>query len=115
MSQPKTYWVYIMANCKRGVMYVGVTSKLTNRAYQHRNGLLEGFTKRYGCKLLVWFEGYGEPHLAIAREKRVKRWLRAWKFALIEERNPDWRDLWEDLIGVPEEAIVERLPGSQDP
>jgi len=58
MPQPKTYWVYIVANTKRGVMYVGVTSELTRRVWQHRNGTLEGFTKRYGCKMLVWFEGF---------------------------------------------------------
>ena len=107
MRQPKTYWVYIMASRKRGVMYVGITSKLTNRAHQHRNGLLEGFTKRYRCRTRVWFEGYSEPHLAIAREKRVKRWRWAWKFALVEADNPDWRDLWEDLVGVPADVAVD--------
>ena len=111
MSAPKTYWVYIMASRRRGVLYVGFTSVLTNRVHQHRNGLLEGFTKRYGCKTLVWFEAYGEPHLGIAREKRVKRWRRDWKFALIEAENPDWRDLWEDIVGVPPEAILHDIQG----
>ncbi len=115
MRQPKTYWVYIMANRRRGVMYVGITSKLTNRAHQHRNGLLQGFTKRYNCRILVWVEGFSEPHLAIAREKRVKRWRREWKFALIEAENPDWRDLLEDLVGVPAEAILEQLSPSEIP
>lgn len=109
MRQPKTYWVYIMTNTRRGVMYVGVTSELTRRTWQHRNGAHEGFTKRYGCKRLVWFEGFSEPHLAIAREKQIKRWRRDWKFALIESDNPEWRDLWEDLVGVPPEAIEHRL------
>ena len=105
MRQPKTYWVYIMANTQRGVMYVGVTSKLTGRVWQHRNGTFEGFTKRYGCKTLVWFEGFAEPHLAIAREKKLKRWRRDWKFALIEAENPEWRDRWWELVG-PDRAVL---------
>jgi putative endonuclease len=105
MSQPKTYWVYIMANTKRGVMYVGITSALTQRVSQHKNGTFEGFTKRYGCKTLVWFEGYVEPHLAISREKKLKRWQREWKFTLIEAGNPEWRDLWWDLVG-PDHVIL---------
>jgi putative endonuclease len=109
MVEPKTYWVYIMANTKRGVMYVGVTSELQQRVSQHRDGAFEGFTKRYGCKRLVWLEGFSEPHLAIAREKHLKRWRREWKFDLIEAENPAWRDLWEDLIGVPPESIDHML------
>src|SRR6185312_627473 len=99
MRNPKTYWVYIMANTRRGVMYVGITSELTQRTWQHRNNRHEGFTKRYGCKTLVWFEGFSEPHLAISREKKLKRWRRDWKFVLIEAENPGWRDLWWDLVG----------------
>ena len=105
MRDPKTYWVYIVTNTRRGVMYVGMTSKLTQRISQHRNGTFEGFTKRYGCKTLVWFEGFGEPHLAISREKKLKRWRREWKFALIEAENPDWRDLWWDLVG-PDRVVL---------
>ena len=105
MAGPKTYWVYIMANTKRGVMYVGVTSKLMARVWQHRNGALDGFTNRYGCKRLVWFEGFGEPHLAISHEKKLKRWRREWKFALIERENPEWRDLWEALAG-PDRVVL---------
>ncbi len=105
MGQPKTYWVYIMTNTKRGVMYVGVTSGLTQRVSQHKIGKYDGFTKQYGCKMLVWFEGYGEPHLAISREKRLKRWRREWKFALIEAENPDWRDRWWDLVG-PDRVVL---------
>ena len=105
MWEPKTYWVYIMANTRRGVMYVGITSKLTARVWQHRTGALDGFTKRYGCKRLVWFEGFGEPHLAISREKKLKRWRREWKFALIEQENPEWRDLWEELAG-PQDIVL---------
>jgi putative endonuclease len=109
MNQPKTYWVYILTNKRRGVLYVGVTSELMKRTWQHRNGALEGFTKTYNCKRLVWWEGFGEPHLAIAREKRLKRWRREWKIQLIEAKNPEWRDLWEDLVAVPPEAIVTPL------
>jgi putative endonuclease len=109
MVEPKTYWVYIVTNTKRGVMYVGITSQLMQRVSQHRDGAFEGFTKRYGCKRLVLCEGFSEPHLAIAREKRLKRWRREWKFALIEAENPEWRDLWEDLTGVPPEAIEHQL------
>ena len=105
MRDPKTYWVYIVTNTHRGVLYVDVTSKLTARISQHRDGTFEGFTKRYGCKRLVWFEGFAEPHLAISREKKLKRWRRDWKFALIEAENPEWRDLWWDLVG-PDKVVL---------
>jgi len=105
MGEPKTYWAYIMANTKRGVIYVGITSELTRRVYQHRTGAFDGFTKRYGCKTLVWFEGFGEPHLAISREKKLKRWRRDWKFALIEAENPEWRDRWRNLVG-PDRVVL---------
>ncbi len=107
MRQPKTYWVYLMANTERGVMYVGVASELTQRVWQHRNGTFEGFTKRYGCKTLVWFEGFAEPHLAISREKKLKRWRRDGKFALIEADNPEWRDLvGPDHVVLTDEALA---------
>lgn len=112
MRDPKTYWVYIMANTRRGVMYVGITSALTQRVSQHKNGTFEGFTRRYGCKTLVWFEGYGEPHLAISREKTLKRWRREWKFALIETGNPDWRDLWWDLVGPDRQVLTDKMLAS---
>ena len=112
MRQPKTFWVYILANTKRGVMYVGVTSALTQRISRHRNGTFEGFTKRYGCKMLVWFESFSEPHLAIAREKKLKRWRRQWKFALIEAGNPEWRDLWWDLVGPDRVRLTDEMLAS---
>ena len=86
-------------------MYVGVTSELTRRVSQHRIGTFDGFTKRYGCKMLVWVEGHDEPHLAISKEKRLKRWKRDWKLGLIEAENPEWRDLWWDLVG-PDHVIL---------
>ena len=99
MAEEKVYAVYIMANTRRGVMYTGVTSEMPTHGLQHREGLLEGFTKRWGLKRLVWFEWHGEIHAAIYREKLIKRWRRQWKFALIEARNPNWVDLWPALMG----------------
>ncbi len=93
------YFVYIMSNRKGGVIYVGVTSDLATRVLQHRTGDTDGFTKRYNCRRLVWFEGFDDVRDAIDREKRLKRWLRAWKIELIEARNPDWKDLWPALMG----------------
>ncbi len=93
----RTPAVYIMANARNGTIYTGVTSDLPGRAYQHRTGAIEGFTKRYGCKLLVWYEVHNEMESAILREKRIKEWKRAWKIDLIERENPTWRDLAEDL------------------
>jgi putative endonuclease len=93
------YAVYVMANARRGVLYIGVTSDLPSRGLQHRDGTIEGFTRRYGCKSLVWFELHGDIRDAIDREKRVKRWRRDWKFRLVEAANPDWIDLWPALMG----------------
>ena len=95
----KTYFVYIVTNRKHGVVYTGVTNDIVRRTSEHRDGLLPGFTRTHGCKHLVWFEGHEDIHDAIAREKRIKKWHRAWKDRLIEETNPDWRDLWWDIIG----------------
>jgi putative endonuclease len=89
--------VYIMANRRNGTLYVGVTSDLIARAYQHREGRIAGFTKRYGCKLLVWYEPHDEMASAIAREKQLKAGSRKNKIALIEAANPLWRDLYADL------------------
>ncbi|MEM7739397.1 MAG: GIY-YIG nuclease family protein [Pseudomonadota bacterium] len=89
--------VYIMTNHKRGTLYVGVTSNLARRVYEHREGLTPGFTSKYGLKRLAWYEGFEGMPGAIAAEKRMKRWRRQWKIELIEKENPDWRDLWFDL------------------
>jgi len=89
--------VYIMASRRNGTIYCGVTSNLSQRASQHRTGAVLGFTRRYGCKLLVWYERYDRMEDAIAREKQIKGGSRARKLALIEAANPLWRDLYEDL------------------
>jgi putative endonuclease len=92
------YYVYIMASGKNGTLYVGVTNDLIRRAYEHRNGLVEGFTRQYDVKRLVYFEETSDVQVALQREKNVKHWSRAWKLALIEEANPDWRDLYDDIV-----------------
>jgi putative endonuclease len=86
-----------MANKKNGTLYTGVTSNLVQRVWQHREGAGNGFTKRYDCKLLVWYELAATMHAAICREKQIKAGSRAKKLALIETGNPDWRDLWDDI------------------
>ena len=88
-----------MASKRNGTLYLGVTSDLPGRAYQHRNGLVDGFTKKYGCKLLVWYEAYEDLDSARLRELQMKKWKRAWKIELIEHQNPQWKDLYETLFG----------------
>jgi putative endonuclease len=90
-------YVYIMASGRNGTLYTGVTTDLARRAYEHREGQLEGFTRKYAVKMLVWFEIHESVTAAIVREKSIKRWRRAWKLALIEADNPQWRDLYETL------------------
>ena len=89
--------VYLLASRRNGTLYVGVTSELPGRISKHRNGLVPGFTAKHGVKLLVWFERHSTMESAILREKRIKKWNRAWKLELIEAGNPLWRDLAEDL------------------
>jgi predicted GIY-YIG superfamily endonuclease len=89
--------VYIMANNRNGTLYTGVTSQLPQRVWQHREGVVDGFSKRYGCKMLVWYEMAATMESAIGREKRIKGGSRKRKLALIEEMNPEWRDLYEDI------------------
>ncbi len=89
-------WVYIMTNRPNGILYLGVTSDLARRAWEHRMGLVEGFTKRYGLKRLVYAERHEDIRSAIRREKALKRWPRAWKVRLILAGNPAWTDLYED-------------------
>lgn len=85
--------VYILASRRNGTLYTGVTADLIKRLYQHRNGLIDGFTKDYGIKRLAWFEPHDSMDSAILREKRIKKWNRQWKIELIEAENPDWDDL----------------------
>jgi predicted GIY-YIG superfamily endonuclease len=89
--------VYIMANRRNGTLYTGVTSNLSQRVYQHRESLTPGFTTRYGCQLLVWYERYERMDDAITREKQIKAGSRKRKLEIIESLNPNWRDLYEDL------------------
>ena len=90
-------FVYVMTNRRNGTLYVGVTSDLVRRCYEHRHGLLRGFTKQYGLKQLVYFEQHDEIYSAIQREKTIKHWPRAWKVRLIHSQNPDWQDLFDTL------------------
>jgi putative endonuclease len=94
---PKQPAVYIMASRERGTLYIGVTGNLRLRVWEHRDGVIDGFTKRYGAKRLVWFEFHPDFPSAIAREKQLKKWNRAWKLELIESGNSRWRDLWQEL------------------
>jgi predicted GIY-YIG superfamily endonuclease len=95
MKQPA---IYIMASRRNGTLYTGVTSNLPQRAFQHREGSVLGFTRRYGCKMLVWYELCETMATAIAREKQIKGGSRQKKLALIESGNPNWRDLFDELI-----------------
>jgi putative endonuclease len=89
--------VYIVCDSRHGTLYTGVTSDLAQRIWAHRSGIAEGFTKRYGLKLLVWYEVQTTMESAITREKQIKAWKRGWKIKLIERMNPTWSDLYEDL------------------
>jgi putative endonuclease len=91
-------YVYIMASEKNGTLYIGVTNDLLKRVYEHKNNFADGFTKKYGVHTLVYFEQTDDPESAILREKRLKKWNRRWKIRLIEEKNPGWKDLYEDLM-----------------
>jgi putative endonuclease len=92
--------VYILSSQKNGTLYTGVTSNLIKRVWEHKNGVVDGFTKRYGINRLVWFEMHDNMESAIFREKRLKKWKRQWKINLIESNNPNWRDLYEEIAGV---------------
>jgi putative endonuclease len=91
------YFVYILASKKNGTLYTGVTNDLLKRVHEHKNNLIPGFTSKYGVHNLVCYERYADIYAAIAREKRIKKWKRAWKMELIEKTNPEWRDLYNDL------------------
>ncbi len=91
------FYVYILANKPNGTLYVGMTDDLVRRVWQHRNGLMAGFTKRYGLKSLIWYEAYEARADAFMRERQMKKWNRAWKIDLIVANNPNWRDLWDEI------------------
>jgi putative endonuclease len=94
----KAGFVYLMASKRNGTLYLGVTSNLVARAYPHRNGLIDGFTRQHGCNLLVWYEHYDDLQEARYRELQMKKWKRGWKVELIERNNPQWRDLFDSLF-----------------
>ncbi|MEW6357133.1 MAG: GIY-YIG nuclease family protein [Planctomycetota bacterium] len=96
-ARTKTLYVYILASKRNGTLYIGVTSDLAKRVWEHREKLINGFTKEYGVDRLVWYEAHGTAESAIAREKRIKKWRRAWKIALIEKENPHWKDLYDEI------------------
>ncbi len=93
-----TYYVYILASERNGTLYIGVTNDLIRRVYEHRSDFVKGFTSTYHCRSLVYFEQTGDIESALRREKQLKWWRRKWKLELIEKTNPDWRDLWEEIV-----------------
>jgi len=93
----KAYCVYLLANRRNGTLYAGMTSNLVQRAWQHREGVVDGFSKEHEAKLLVWYEQHETAYSAITREKQIKKWNRAWKVEMIEAGNPYWRDLYSDI------------------
>jgi putative endonuclease len=95
MKQPA---IYILASKRNGALYIGVTSDLIRRVWEHKNNIIKGFTEKYQVHTLVHYEFFADMPTAIAREKQLKEWKRYWKIKLIEENNPDWRDLWEDIV-----------------
>ncbi|OGS09234.1 MAG: GIY-YIG nuclease [Elusimicrobia bacterium RIFOXYA1_FULL_47_7] len=94
----KEYYIYMLASNKNGTLYIGVTGNLQKRIYEHKNKMIYGFTKKYNIDKLVWFEKADEAITAIAREKQIKSWHRAWKIRLINKHNPNWMDLYYDLF-----------------
>jgi len=94
----KSFYVYIMASDRNGTLYIGMTSDLPKRIAQHRQKIVDGFTSKYDVDILVWYERHEEASSAIEREKQLKKWNRIWKLRLIEESNPDWNDLYEEII-----------------
>ena len=94
----KNYFTYILASKRNGTLYIGVTSNLIKRIYEHKNNLVEGFTKKYKVHTLVYYEQTNDSESAILREKQLKKWNRKWKLELIEKNNPQWADLYEELL-----------------
>lgn len=94
----KQFHVYILASRKNGTLYTCCCNSLSRRIYEHREGLTGGFTRKYGVKTLVWYESHDDMNEALLREKRIKRWRREWKLKLIQANNPDWRDLYDEIL-----------------
>jgi putative endonuclease len=97
----KQSYVYILSSKRNGTLYVGVTSDLIKRIHEHKQDLIDGFTKKYRVHMLVYYEVHNEILEAIKREKQIKKWSRQWKLRLIEQMNPDWRDLYNEITGFP--------------
>jgi putative endonuclease len=97
----RQYYVYILASKPNGTLYTGVTDNIARRVWEHKQGLVEGFTKKYSVHSLVYCESFAQPQEAIQREKRLKKWNRAWKIRLIESTNPEWKDLYETVMSMP--------------
>jgi putative endonuclease len=97
MGDRRYYYVYILASRIGGTLYIGITSNLVRRVYEHRCKVIDGFTKQYDVSRLVYYEQFEDVEAAIRREKRLKKWNRAWKIELIEKTNPDWIDLWPSI------------------
>ena len=95
----KQFYVYILASKPNGTLYTGVTSNLIQRVWHHKHDVIQGFTQKYNVKTLVYYEVHENAESALTREKKIKRWRRAWKLGLIEDSNPEWRDLYEDILG----------------
>lgn len=117
MAEPKTYWVYILASRRNGTLYVGVTGDLLRRVAEHRESKVPGFTLRYGVKHLVHFEEFSDIGAVIHRETRLKKWNRKWKLDLIESKNPDWKDLYEELTApqpLPEWLLAPNAADKED-
>jgi putative endonuclease len=93
-----SYYVYIMASRRNGTLYIGVTNNLARRVYEHKNDIVEGFTKKYGIHRLVYYEQYQDITFALQREKQMKKWNRQWKINRIQEQNPDWKDLYDAIV-----------------
>jgi putative endonuclease len=108
MRDDHCYFVYVLASQRNGTLYIGVTNSLVRRIGEHKQGEVEGFTKAHGVKRLVYYEVFGDIDAAIAREKRLKRWQRAWKLELIEKANPTWADLYDEATG-----NIAQLPGTR--
>ncbi|HZX79176.1 GIY-YIG nuclease family protein [Lysobacter sp.] len=106
--------VYLLASSRNGTLYLGVTSNLVKRTWQHRERAIEGFSDRYHVTRLVWYELHESMESAIQREKRIKKWNREWKLRLVDEMNPSWRDLWPDVVGTTPKAtsMDSRLRGN---
>ncbi|MCB0729381.1 MAG: GIY-YIG nuclease family protein, partial [Ignavibacteriae bacterium] len=98
----KTYFVYIMTNKKNGVLYTGVNNNLLRRVAEHKKKIVKGFTEKYNLDKLVWYEQTNDIRVAIQKEKQIKRWIRKWKIELIEEKNPEWKDLYYEIGGTDE-------------